>query len=375
MIDHSVKDEVSKNILTTVFNQLMESQRTEYIQAEDYERSEKRQSQRNGYYEREFTTRVGTLELKVPRTRDGGFSPSVFERYQRNEKALLAAMLEMYVSGVSTRKVSKIVEELCGKSVSKSFVSSLTELLDPMVTQWQNRSLSDTNYPFLMTDVLYIKIREDHRVLSKSCHIAIGINEDGDREIIGFMIQNEESDTTWATFFEYLKERGLQGIELIISDAHKGLVSAIRKSFTNASWQRCQVHFLRNILTTIPKKNSKPFREAVKAVFKMTDIDSAREAKNQIVARYSDQTSYSKACETLDNGFEDAFQYAVIGNGHHRLKSTNLLERLNQEIRRREKIIRIFPNRASANRLIGAVLMDFHDEWLSSTRKYIKFEH
>ncbi|MGY3749588.1 IS256 family transposase, partial [Vagococcus acidifermentans] len=185
MIDHSVKDEVSKNILTTVFNQLMESQRTEYIQAEDYERSEKRQSQRNGYYEREFTTRVGTLELKVPRTRDGGFSPSVFERYQRNEKALLAAMLEMYVSGVSTRKVSKIVEELCGKSVSKSFVSSLTELLDPMVTQWQNRSLSETNYPFLMTDVLYIKIREDHRVLSKSCHIAIGINEDGDREIIG----------------------------------------------------------------------------------------------------------------------------------------------------------------------------------------------
>lgn len=153
-------------------------------------------------------------------------------------------MLEMYVAGVSTRKVSKIVEELCGTSVSKSFVSSLTELLDPMVNEWQNRSLSGTNYPYLMTDVLYIKVREDHRVLSKSCHIAIGITEGGDREIIGFMIQNEESDDTWSIFFEYLKERGLQGTELIISDAHKGLVSAIRKSFTNASWQRCQVHFL-----------------------------------------------------------------------------------------------------------------------------------
>ncbi|MDG4612855.1 transposase, partial [Enterococcus lactis] len=149
-----------------------------------------------------------------------------------------------------------IVEELCGKSVSKSFVSSLTEQLEPMVNEWQNRLLSEKNYPYLMTDVLYIKVREENRVLSKSCHIAIGITKDGDREIIGFMIQSGESEETWTTFFEYLKERGLQGTELVISDAHKGLVSAIRKSFTNVSWQRCQVHFLRNIFTTIPKKNS-----------------------------------------------------------------------------------------------------------------------
>ena len=374
IIERSVNDDVSKKILTTVFNQLMENQRTEYIQADAYERSKSRQSQRNGYYEREFTTRVGTLDLKVPRTRDGEFSPTVFERYQRNEQALLASMLEMYVSGVSTRKVSKIVEELCGKSVSKSFVSSLTEQLDPMVHEWQNRSLSGRNHPYVMTDVLYLKVREDHRVLSKSCHIAIGITEDGEREVIGFMIQNEESEDTWSIFFEYLKERGLQGTELIISDAHKGLVTAIRKSFTNASWQRCQIHFLRNIFTTIPKKNSKPFREAVKAIFKFTDIDLARAAKNRIVDDYIEQPKYKKACESLDSGFEDAFQYTVIGNGYTRLKSTNLLERLNQEIRRREKIIRIFPNRASANRLIGAILMDMHEEWLSSTRKYIKFD-
>ena len=374
IIERSVNDDVSKKILTTVFNQLMENQRTEYIQADAYERSKSRQSQRNGYYEREFTTRVGTLDLKVPRTRDGEFSPTVFERYQRNEQALLASMLEMYVSGVSTRKVSKIVEELCGKSVSKSFVSSLTEELDPMVNEWQNRSLSGRNYPYVMTDVLYLKVRENHRVLSKSCHIAIGITEDGEREVIGFMIQNEESEDTWSIFFEYLKERGLQGTELIISDAHKGLVTAIRKSFTNASWQRCQIHFLRNIFTTIPKKNSKPFREAVKAIFKFTDIDLARAAKNRIVDDYIEQPKYKKACESLDSGFEDAFQYTVIGNGYTRLKSTNLLERLNQEIRRREKIIRIFPNRASANRLIGAILMDMHEEWLSSTRKYIKFD-
>lgn len=236
IIETSVKDDAAKVILATVFNQLMEHQRTEFIQASDYERSENRTGQRNGYYERELTTRVGTLELKVPRTRDGAFSPTVFERYQRNEKALLASMLEMYVSGVSTRKVSQIVEELCGKSVSKSFVSSLTTQLDPIVKEWQSRTLAGTKFPYLMVDVLYIKARVDDRVISQSCHIAVGITEEGDRQVIGFMIQNEESHETWTTFFDYLKNRGLMGTKLVISDAHKGLVSAIQTSFTEASW-------------------------------------------------------------------------------------------------------------------------------------------
>lgn len=373
LIENSVKDDLAKNILMTVFHQIMEQQRTEYLQVEDYERSGNRISQRNGYYKRELTTRIGTLELKVPRTRDGKFSPDVFERYQRNEKALLASMVEMYVSGVSTRKVSRIVEELCGKSVSKSFVSSLTTQLDPLVAKWQNRSLSDTKHPFLMVDVVYIKVRENHRVLSKSCHIAVGITEEGNREIIGFMIQNGESEETWSTFFDYLKNRGLSGAELVISDAHTGLVAAIRKSFAGLSWQRCQVHFMRNILTTVPKKESKPFREALKAIFRFTDIRLARAAKDELVSAYAEKKKYEKACQKLDEGFEDAFQYTVMDRVHSRLKSTNLLERLNQEVRRREKIIRIFPNKASANRLIGAVLMDLHEEWITSPRKYIKF--
>ena len=372
LIDQSVKDDLSKTILTTVFQQLMEEQRTQYIKANEYERSDERVSQRNGYYKRGWTTRIGTLDLEVPRTRDGKFSPNVFERYQRNEKALLASMLEMYISGVSTRKVSKVVEELCGKKVSKSFISDLTKELDPIVKAWQNRSLTDKKYPFVMVDVLYIKVRETHRVISKSCHIALGITGDGNREIIGLMIQNSESDASWSIFFDYLKQRGLFGTELIISDAHPGLVSAIRKSFTGASWQRCQVHFMRNILTTVPKKNSKPFREAIKAIFRFTDIELARAAKNSLLEAYADQPKYQKACETLDQGFEDAFQYTVVGQGHSRLKSTNLIERLNQEVRRREKVVRIFPNIDSANRLIGAVLIDLHEEWISSDRKYIQ---
>ena len=174
LIEHAVKDDVAKQILLTVFQQIMEQQRNAYIQVADYERSEKRVSQRNGHYERQLTTRVGTLDLKVPRTRDGHFSPDIFERYQRNEKALLASMVEMYVSGVSTRKVSQIVEELCGKSVSKSFVSSLTKQLDPLVSEWQNRTLLEKTYPFLMVDVMYIKVRENHRVLSKSSRYMLG---------------------------------------------------------------------------------------------------------------------------------------------------------------------------------------------------------
>jgi len=201
----------------------MEEQRTEYIQATEYERSDERVSQRNGYYQREWTTRIGTLNLTVPRTRDGKFSTDVFERYQRNEKALLTSMLEMYVSGVSTRKVSHVVEKLCRKKVSKSFISDLTKELDPIVKEWRNRSLLETKFPFIMVDVLYIKVREEYRVISKSCHIALGITEEGEREIIGLMIQNGESDETWSTFFDYLKERGLHGTQLIISDAHAGI--------------------------------------------------------------------------------------------------------------------------------------------------------
>ena len=372
LIQQSVENDVSKKILTMVFNQLMEQERSDYINASDYERSEERVSYRNGYYERDFTTRVGTLELRVPRTRDGKFSPSVFERYQRNEKALLAAMLEMYISGVSTRKVTKIVEELCGKKISKSFVSTLTKDLDEIVAKWQHSSLNNECYPYLMVDVIYLKVREEERVISKSCHIAIGFSQEGGRKVLGFLIQNGESEESWSHFFEYLKARNLQGVQMITSDAHKGLVASIKKSFTNVSWQRCQVHFLRNIFASIPKKDSVAFREQIKALFKFTDIDIARKTKAKITETYIDDRKYKTACTILDEGFEDAFQYITSGGRNSRLRSTNLLERLNEELRRRERIIRIFPNVSSANRLIGALLIDQSEQWEYAARNYIK---
>lgn len=369
LTDH-VKDDLARSLLTTLFNQLMEQERDGYIGADPYVRGE-RVSSRNGYYEREFTTGIGTLTLRVPRTRDGKFSTEIFERYERHEKALLASMLEMYIAGVSTRKVSQVVENLCGKSVSKSFVSNLTKELDEVVQGFQYASLASMNYPCIMVDVLYLKVREEGRVVSKSCHIALGINEQGNREVLGFLIQEGESSDTWSRFFDYLKERGLQGIKLIISDAHTGLVQAISQSFTGASWQRCQVHFLRNILSGLPKKGTTRFREDVKTLFKIMNVSEARTMKEEILKRYQGEKSYEKACETLDRGFDDAIQYLESGFPHARLRSTNLLERLNEELRRREKVIRIFPHAQSANRLIGALLMDIHDEWISSSRSYI----
>ena len=373
IINESVDNKIAKSILTKVFNQLMEKERDDYLENEAYQRDTNRKSYRNGYYNREHTTKIGTLTLRVPRTRDGKFSTELFERYQRNEKALLTTMLEMYVQGVSTRKVSKVIENLCGKTYSKSFVSSLTKQLDAEVESWRNSDLSKLNYLYILTDVIYIKVRENHKVVSKACHIAIGINEEGKREIIGLSLSESESLTTWNNFFEYLTNRGLTGLKMVISDAHKGLVSAIKESFLNVSWQRCQVHFIRNILNKTPKKNTKEFREDLKALFKITDINLARKMKEEIFNKYEEDKKYQKSLETLDEGFEDSFAYLNEEQVHSRIRTTNSLERLNEEIRRREKVIRVFPNERSAIRLIGAILIDINEEWITAQRSHIKF--
>ena len=371
IISNSGANDLAKQMLTTIFNQLMEKERDAYINADNYSRVDERVSSRNGYYERNYTTRIGRLELVIPRTRDGEFSPSIFERYQRNEKALLSTMLEMYVQGVSTRKVSKVVEELCGATVSKSFVSTLTAELDSIVTTFLNRSI-ERKYPFILSDVLYIKVREDRRVLSKAFHVILGINDLGERELLSFSVSDTESYETWKGLYKNLIERDLTGLKLVISDTHKGEVAAIREVFGGVAWQRCQVHFMRNVFDKLPRKNTETIRDELKVLFKTNNIDIARTLKNSICERYSE--NYGKMTDCLDEGFEDAFQYCSIEETNYsRLKSTNMLERVNSEIRRRERVVRIFPNEQSAVRLIGAVLIDIHEDWQSSTRHYIQF--
>ncbi|WP_106460016.1 IS256 family transposase [Anaerococcus sp. Marseille-P3915] len=374
LINAEVKNDMARTVLTKVFNEIMEKERDEYLENIAYQRDSNRSTYRNGYYERDYTTKIGTLTLRVPRTRDGKFSTDVFERYQRNEKTLLTTMLEMYFQGVSTRKVSKVIENMCGKTYSKSFVSSLTKEFDEEVKLWRNSDLSTIKYPYIIVDVVYIKVRENNRVVSKACHIAIGINEKGNREIIGLDLSSSVSEYSWLSFFEYLKARGLFGLKMVISDAHKGLVKSIKETFVNVIWQRCQVHFLRNILSKSPKKNSEEFRTDIKALFKIQDINLARKMKEEIFLKYEKEKKFQNSLNTLDEGFEDSFAYLATDVIHSRLRSTNCLERLNEEVRRREKVVRIFPNEDLAMRLIGTILIDINEDWITSSKLYIRMK-
>lgn len=361
---NSDMETVIKASVVMVLNEVMEKEREEHLQAGRYERSETRQDYRNGYYERELLLSIGTVTLRVPRTRNGEFSPSVFERYARCDQAFVLAMLEMVVNGVSTRKVTKVVEQLCGKGVSKSFVSSLTAKLDPVVNHWADRPLNTHYYRYLMVDAMYLKAREHNRVVSKAAYIAVGIREDATREILGLQVSHRESHTAWKEFLQSLKRRGLQSPQLVISDAHEGLKKAIQEEFIGTCWQRCLVHFKRNILHEVARKYRPELSMAVQRIFAVVSPEEARHLKGEFVAQYEGDKHFEKAVATLEEGFEDAIQYLNEPVARHTyIRSTNSLERLNQEVRRREQVIRIFPNTQSAFRLIGAVLMDYAEKF------------
>ncbi|MED3651230.1 IS256 family transposase [Heyndrickxia sporothermodurans] len=372
-VEKSSLESPVKASLALILNSLMEKERDEYINALSHERTDERKGYRNGYYERELITGVGSLKLKVPRSRDGEFSTTIFEKYKRCDQALILSMVEMVVNGVSTRKVTKIVEELCGTSVSKSLVSNLIKSLDPIINDWKNRPLNTYYYPYIYVDAMYIKVRENRKVVSKSVHIAVGVNETGHREIIGLKINHTESTESWTSFFDYLKSRGLQSPKMVISDAHGGLVTSIKESFLGTAWQRCCVHFLKNIVDTLPKKGTSEARQELKDLFRNSDLEVVRELKTRFTNKYEGTKGFSKAIDILDDGFEDAIQFLSHPVGYHKhLRTTNMLERVNQEVRRREKVIRIFTNEQSAIRIIGSVLMDIEEDWDKNKAPYLK---
>lgn len=367
-------NEVIKSAIVLILNEYMEKERDDYMNNQRYDRTKNRHDYRNGYYERELILNIGTINLKVPRTRSGEFSTEIFEKYQRCDQALLLSMTEMVINEVSTRKVTNIVKQLCGKSVSKSFVSNLTKKLDPIVNEWANRPLNTTNYRYLFLDAMYIKVREYDKVVSKAVYIALGVNDEGKREIIGLKISQAESKKNWSDFFDYLISRGLKSPRIVISDAHQGLRAAIEEKFVGSTWQRCTVHFIKNIIDAMPKKDSEDARNLAKSIFRSPNSKIARELKEEFIKTYEDNGKYQKAIERLDDGFEDAIQFfAEPENAHKHIKTTNVLERINSEIRRRERVIRIFPNQQSAFRLIGSVLMDYEETLDQGIRKYIHF--
>ncbi len=365
------RDDAFSKLLETILNQVLMAQSTEQLGAVPYERTEDRTAYRNGFRDRTLTTRVGTITLSIPRHRNGDFSTSMFERYQRSEQALVLAMIEMVINGVSTRKIEVVTEELCGKSFSKSTVSNLCQRLDPIIEAFRKRRLNK-RYPFLVADAIYLKIREDGRVRSKGLLIAIGINEDGHREVIGFKLADSESESSWGTFFAELKDRGLEFVDLVTSDNHKGLVKAISKHFQGAVWQRCQTHFSRNVLDKAPKKHQPELKQALNRIYNAKDEEDARRLLAQTVEKF--EFDAPKAVAILEDGFEDVI--AVMGlpeKYRQKLRTSNGLERLNEEIRRRDRVIRIYPNEASAIRLIGALLIEQDERWVTG-RKYFDMQ-
>jgi transposase-like protein len=345
---------------------------TEHLGASPEERTSGRQGYRNGSYRRKLTTRVGRLELEVPRDREGEFQTALFQRYQRSEKALVLALMQMVVQGVSTRRVKEITTELCGREFSKSTVSRLTEDLDEQVQAWASRSLEEQSYPFLVLDAMHLKVRRQGAVRSTTVMLAVGINEAGQREILGLETAFGETGEAWRRFISQLKRRGLSGVEVATSDAHDGLVQALREAFPGLIWQRCQAHFRRNVLDQTPSG----YRDRMHQILdQLLEASSQREAQRRLGhLREEIQEQASGALEVLEDGLMDATAVlALPGKYRRRLRTTNMLERFIEEIRRREKVIRIFPNTGSVERLVGALCAETHEEW-STGRRYLKME-
>ena len=351
--------EAFKKILQASLNKILQAESAEQLKAGPYERSEERTDSRNGSRERDLNTRVGRITLQVPRHRNVPFKTLVFENYSRSEAALVAGMAEMVVNGVSTRKVSRVMETLCGTSFSKSAVSDVCKDLDKAVKEFRTRPL-EGDYPFLTVDATYFKVRENSRVISKAFMIAYGTNAEGHREILGFGVYANESGATWTDFLLGLKKRGLTGLLMITSDAHDGILNAIGKVFPTVPWQRCQFHFIRNITDKAPKKYQAGLRTELQELFNCKTLAEARKVRDRIMEDYRDVAESAVTC--LDEGFESAMTVMLLPAWLRRFyRTSNQIERLNKELKRRSKVIGVFPNEDSVLRLMGSVLIERHD--------------
>ena len=347
---------------------LMELEVSQQIGAERYERSAERSTYRNGYRERRWDTRVGSIDLQIPKLRKGSYMPSLLEPRRRAEKALVAVVQEAYVQGVSTRKVDDLVQALGMTGISKSQVSRLCAELDEVVEAFRNRPL-EGRYPYVWLDAKYVKVRENGRVTNMALVIAVGVRDNGEREVLGLDVGPSEDGAFWTAFLRQLVVRGLKGVLLVISDSHVGLQEAIRTVFTGASWQRCRVHFMRNMLAHVPKHLQAMVSAAVKTIFAQPDQQAARRQLSVVVESLRPQ--FPRAAAILQDAEEDILAYMAFPPEHWRqLHSTNPLERLNREIARRTDVVGIFPNRESVIRLAGAVLLEQQDEWTAGSRRY-----
>jgi transposase-like protein len=358
-------------LIQEVVQQILESDMEEVVGAGKSERTEARRGYRSGYYSRTLVTRVGKLELRVPRDRQGRFRTEVFERYQRSERALVAALAEMYVQGVSTRKVKAITEELCGHEFSASTISRMNQTLDAELEKFAGRKLEE-EYPYVVLDARYEKVREDGVIRSQAVLVAIGINWEGRRCVLAVEMANRESLSSWRDFLQKLKERGLRGVQLAVSDDHAGLRRAIEEVLPEAAWQRCYVHFLRNALDYLPRRADDDCLTELRWIYDRRDLEEARRDLAAWLGKWSSR--YGKLCDWVEANIEQTLTFYRFPQSHHKhMKSTNMLERLNEELKRRTLVVRIFPNQASCLRLVRALAAETHEDWIEAIR-YLNME-
>jgi putative transposase len=348
------------DLVTLFLNRMLKAEQTEYLGAAPYERTDERTDYRSGSRPRMIKTRLGTLTLMVPQTR-GGFVTSALERYQRSERALLSGIGEMALKGVSTRKVQDVTEAFFGFPVSAQTVSGLYKDLDDELKEWRSRGLEDA-YPYLIIDARYQKVRIGHKVVSQGVLIVTGIDESGVRRTLDLMLADSESEVSWRELFNRLKKRGLHGVTLVVSDDHQGLVEAVRRCFQGASWQRCQAHFMRNAMKKVSPKERRALADALKDVFGSPDIDEAVRRADELAQEI--RARKPKVADWIEGGIGDCLTVFSFPKGHRtRLRTTNMVERLNKEIKRRASVIEIFPSEQSAERIIGALLIDQDEKW------------
>ena len=361
-----------REIVQEALQLILEKEMEETLQAAKGERTPQRLGYRAGYYPRILVTRVGKLELRVPQDRQGRFSTRLFERYQRSERALVQALAEMYVKGVSTRKVKAITEELCGHEFSASTISQINQQMDEELEKFAQRRLEE-EYPYLILDARYEKVRESGVIRSQAVLMAVGVNWEGRRSILSVELANRETKTSWREFLLRLKDRGLTGVDLVMTDDHEGLKQAVREVLPQAVWQRCYVHFLRNAVDHLPRKRDDDCLQELRWIYDRRDLKEAHQDLAAWLAKW--QEKYTKLCDWVEENIEETFTFYSFPVRHHKhLKSTNVLERLMEEIKRRTHVVRIFPNSDSCLRLIRALAVEMHENWIEAVR-YLNMEY
>jgi transposase-like protein len=366
--------ELVREVAERLLQELIEAEATARIGAEWGERTGTRTTWRNGHREKTVTTQAGDLELAVPKLRAGSFFPSLLERRRRIDQALYAVVMEAYVHGVSTRSVDDLVKALGSDTgISKSEVCRICADLDEQLDAFRTRPLDHTRFPYVYLDATYVKARVNHQIVSQAVVIATGVTEDGSREVLGVMAGDSETEAFWTEFLRSLRERGLTGVRLVISDSHSGLVKAIRKVMLGAARQRCRVHFVRNVFSVIPKGAAEMVAATIRTLFAQPTAEAVRSHLDTVADMLGEQ--FPKVKEMLLEAKEDLTAFADFPHQHwKKIQSTNPLERLNREIKRRSDVVQVFPNTAAVTRLATAVLVELHDEWIAFPRRYLSIE-